>query len=120
MKHTHSIDYALQTSTSGNGSDGQSGLAKTLHSTEAIQAWLITRVAKALQLQPEEIDIKEPFARYGLDSLAAVSLSGELEDWLGREFPATLAWDYPNIESLAKYLSDELTKTVSGSSGQVD
>src|SRR2546429_2317723 len=105
MKHIHSIDYALQTSTSGNGSDGQSSLVKTLHSTEAIQAWLITHVAKALQLQPEEIDIKEPFARYGVDSLEAVSLSGELEDWLGREFPATLSWGYPNTEAIASYLS---------------
>jgi acyl carrier protein len=73
---------------------------------ETIQEWLTAHLATALKLQPDEIDIHTPFDRYGLDSLAAVMLTGELEEWLGCELRPTLAWDYPNIEELAQYLAE--------------
>jgi acyl carrier protein len=75
-------------------------------STETIQSWLVSRLAAVLEVEPDDIDIREPFARYGLDSIQAVSITGELEEWLGRELPATLVWEYPNIDALATYLSD--------------
>jgi len=40
-----------------------------------------------------------------LDSVAAVGLAGELEDWLDVELPATILWDYPTIAALAEYLA---------------
>jgi acyl carrier protein len=55
---------------------------------------------------PEEIDETEPFARYGLGSMEAVSMAGELEEWLGRDLPATLLYDYPTIDALARQLSE--------------
>ena len=51
---------------------------------EAIQQWLIHELSRRLKIAPEEIGIREPFARFGLDSIGAVGLSGELETWLGR------------------------------------
>jgi acyl carrier protein len=66
----------------------------------------VDKVAEALCVSPEEIDESEPFARYGLGSLEAVSIAGDLEDWLGRDLPATLLYDYPTIEALAHQLSD--------------
>jgi len=74
---------------------------------QAIQAWLISQIAERLVVEPQEIDIREPFSHYGLDSVAAVTLSGELEEWLGRKLAPTLAYDYPSIEALARYLSYE-------------
>ncbi len=71
---------------------------------ENIQAWLIAHLATVLDISPTEINIHEPFDRYGLDSLAAITLTGELEEWLDQELPVTLAWDYPNIELLSQYL----------------
>ncbi|CAN5410856.1 hypothetical protein BH10CHL1_BH10CHL1_06700 [soil metagenome] len=71
---------------------------------ELVQAWLISHLATVLDISPAEIDIHAPFDRYGLDSLAAITLTGELEEWLDQELPVTLAWDYPNIELLAQYL----------------
>ncbi|NEP08925.1 MAG: alpha/beta fold hydrolase [Symploca sp. SIO2C1] len=79
----------------------------TNNQQQTIQTWLITQIAKGLGVKPQEIDIREPFSRYGLDSVAAVRLSGELEEWLGRKLAPTLAYDYPNIETLARYLSNE-------------
>ena|SRR2546422_569495 len=73
---------------------------------EAIQAWLVARVATALSVDPNEIDVREPFARFGLDSRTAVSLSGDLERWLGCRLSPTLVWDYPTIEAVAEYLAD--------------
>jgi acyl transferase domain-containing protein/acyl-CoA synthetase (AMP-forming)/AMP-acid ligase II/NADPH:quinone reductase-like Zn-dependent oxidoreductase/NAD(P)-dependent dehydrogenase (short-subunit alcohol dehydrogenase family)/acyl carrier protein len=72
-----------------------------------IQAWLIAQLANALKLRAEDIDVREPFQRYGLDSVAAVSLTGDLETWLGRRVSPTLIYEYPSIESLALHLSNE-------------
>jgi acyl carrier protein len=65
----------------------------------------VDRVAEALSVSPEEIDDGEPFARYGLGSVESVSMAGELEDWLGCDLPATLLYDYPTIDALARHLS---------------
>src|SRR5688572_31576071 len=78
--------------------------------SEDIERWLVHELAHQLGLPEHEIDIREPFASYGLSSIATVSFSGRLEDWLGLELPPTLAWDYPTIESLAGYLAKELSE----------
>jgi acyl transferase domain-containing protein/acyl-CoA synthetase (AMP-forming)/AMP-acid ligase II/acyl carrier protein len=72
-----------------------------------IEAWLISRLAELLKVGPESIDIREPFTRHGLNSLAAVSLSGELEVWLERRLSPTLLYEYHNIESLAQHLAGD-------------
>ena len=40
-----------------------------------------------------------------MGSTEAVSLSGELGDWLGQKVPADLAYEFPTIETLARHLS---------------
>lgn len=75
-----------------------------------IQDWLIAQIAELLEIAPDSIDIREPFANYGLSSLHVVTLSGDLELFLGRRLPPTLAYDYPNILSLARYLAEEMEK----------
>jgi len=74
-------------------------------SKETIQSWLQIRIAEYLQLDTEEIDVSLPFSYYGLDSVASLGISGELEIWLGRKLPQTLTWDYPNIELLSSFLA---------------
>ena len=69
-----------------------------------IARWLARRLAEAVDLEVDEIDIDIPFERYGLDSRNAASLAGELEEWLGRALPATLLWDYPTIAEVAGVL----------------
>jgi acyl carrier protein len=73
-----------------------------------IEVWLVRELADLLGIGEHEIDIHEPFASYGLSSIATVSFSGRLEDWLGIELSPTLAWDYPTIEALAAYLADRV------------
>jgi acyl carrier protein len=71
---------------------------------QTIEAWLIKKVATALSLSPDQIDPRETFSSFGLDSRTAVSLSGDLERWLGRRLSPTLVWDYPTIDALAEHL----------------
>ncbi len=75
-------------------------------SAAAIRVWLTDRLATVLNIAPVTIDSSESFDRYGLDSLAAITLTGDLEEWLDCELPVTLAWDYPNIELLSEYLAE--------------
>ncbi|MDJ0634146.1 MAG: aminotransferase class I/II-fold pyridoxal phosphate-dependent enzyme [Xenococcaceae cyanobacterium MO_188.B29] len=79
--------------------------------TEAIQNWLISRLAQSLEIEPHAIDIHKDFSEYGLDSVEAINLSGELEGFLGCRLSPTLLWDYQNIHALAQYLA-ETTPTI--------
>jgi acyl transferase domain-containing protein/acyl-CoA synthetase (AMP-forming)/AMP-acid ligase II/acyl carrier protein len=76
-------------------------------SMQEIEAWLVARLAEALRVSPRTLDVHTPLASYGMDSAQAVSLSGDLEEWLGREFSPTLVYDYPSIRALATYLAGE-------------
>jgi 8-amino-7-oxononanoate synthase len=70
-----------------------------------IERWLVETVAAYLERRPEEIDPRESFESHGLDSVSAVTLSGDLQAWLGRRLEPTLAWDYPSIRQLAHHLA---------------
>lgn len=74
---------------------------------ENIQDWLVAHVAQALKINSRRIDIRAPFAQYGMDSAQAISLTADLEDWLGRSIVPTVVYDYPTIETLAHYLAGE-------------
>jgi hypothetical protein len=44
----------------------------------------------------------------GMDSIMSVQLKTELEIGLGEELPSTLAFDCPTVESLCRFLVDEV------------
>ncbi len=69
-----------------------------------LKDWLVRRIAETLRLDPSTLDVREPFASYGISSAEAVGLSGDLEELLGRKLPATLAYEYPTIVALAEHL----------------
>ncbi|HEX7479510.1 MAG TPA: beta-ketoacyl synthase N-terminal-like domain-containing protein [Polyangiales bacterium] len=71
----------------------------------AIARFLRDRLARRAKLAPEDLDDHAPLARYGVDSLAAVELTEELEQWLGHELPSTISYDNPTIAGLARALA---------------
>lgn len=71
-----------------------------------VERAIVETIAATLQVSPDEIDVHRGFADYGLDSMQLVSLSGDLERLLDRRIPETVAWDYPTIHLLARYLVD--------------
>ena len=73
--------------------------------SDEIQAWLVRAIARSLRVDAREIDPQRPLVELGMDSVAAVELSGDLEDWLGKTISPTVVWDYPTISLLAAYLA---------------
>lgn len=70
-----------------------------------IREWIVARVARELGVNANEIEHDAPFSRYGLDSIAAVHLVSDLEEWLKVELYPTLPYEYPTADALARYLS---------------
>ena len=83
-------------------------MESTTQSTQTIQAWLVSYLAELLETDSDEIDATAPFDRYGLDSAATMSMTADLEEWLGLELEPMLFYDYPTIERLSQYLAQEL------------
>ena len=72
---------------------------------ERICLWLQEKIAELLGTSAATVDVTKPFSFYGLDSVAALGLSGELEEWVGSKLPATLTWDYPTVDAVARFLA---------------
>jgi acyl carrier protein len=75
---------------------------------EEIEAWLISKIAQKVSINPRRVERHQPFSSFGIDSIAAVSLVGDMEEWTGCRLSPTLMYDYPNIEALASHLATEL------------
>jgi acyl carrier protein len=73
-------------------------------SAAEIESWLLGRLRERLGTDTDGIDAHLPFSYYGLDSLDAVALAAELEDWLGVEVTPDIAWDYPTAHAVATHL----------------
>lgn len=73
-------------------------------SESEIAEWLVTRIAEITGIPSAKIDADSPLESLGLASREAIGLSGELEEWLDCRLEATLIWDYPTINALARHL----------------
>jgi acyl carrier protein len=78
----------------------------------AIQSWLSDWLVARAGVQPSDIDLEKPFAEYGLDSMTAVELSGEIEDWSGVALTPIVAWNYPTVSRLSAFIADQLIGVV--------
>ncbi|MDR3637904.1 MAG: AMP-binding protein, partial [Isosphaeraceae bacterium] len=92
---------------------------------ETIARWLAARIGGPLGLSVDQVDVRKPFAGFGLGSLQAVGLAADLEQWLGRPLSPTLAYEYPTIEALARHLADGVVPaadrdTATSPAGRVD
>jgi acyl carrier protein len=76
-------------------------------SAQEIQDWIIDRVSRLTGVAPPEIDPHAPVLRYGLDSVALVALTTDLEAWLGYRFRANPLEEHPTVEALAQFLAKQ-------------
>ncbi len=76
-------------------------------SREEIEEWLVEKIMAVTKQELDDIDVTMQFTTYGINSVDATTLSGDLEDWLGYELPASIVYQYPTIEALALHLSGE-------------
>lgn len=74
----------------------------------AVEEWLVSRVAAALGVPAAQVDAQERLTRYGLGSIEAVAVVGDLEEWLGLSLDPGLLWDHPTIAAVAaRIVQDE-------------
>jgi amino acid adenylation domain-containing protein len=66
----------------------------------------VAQIADLIAVEPAEIDAHTPLDSFGLSSREAVSLSGDLEEWLGATLSPTLIYEHPTIAALAAHLSE--------------
>ena len=74
----------------------------------SIESWLVERAAFYLERSADDIDPSIPLAEAGFDSVAAVSLCGDVESRWEIEADPTLVFDYPTITAIAEFISAEL------------
>lgn len=101
-------------------SNSQGIASETSKDVTELQDWMQFRLSQLLGIKPNEIDIREPFARYGLKSVQAVQFCSQLSDHLNRKVEPVLAYDYPNIAALSRYLLSSRTADPVASSSSSD
>ncbi|MEH2360894.1 beta-ketoacyl synthase N-terminal-like domain-containing protein [Nostoc sp.] len=108
-----SLFRQVQTTTLPPSSESKNSHQKAIpeksHTQQKIAAWLISKVAQEVQIVPENIDIRQPLADYGLSSLKIVRFSGELQEFLEQQLSPNIFYDYPSIEALSQYLGAKAT-----------
>jgi acyl carrier protein len=72
---------------------------------QQISHWLQAYLADLLSMRRDEIDVRAPFAKLGLDSSAGVAMTGTLSEWLSQEVDPTVVYDYPTIAQLSAALA---------------
>lgn len=78
-------------------------------SQEDLRRWLTVRVADYLECSADAIDQSVPLGEYGLDSVLALAMAGEIEDHLNITVDPTVLWDYPSIDALVRFLHSTRT-----------
>jgi acyl carrier protein len=75
---------------------------------EDMQDWLTCQIAEQIGTEPDEIDTRAPFDSYGLDSVQTMNIANLGKQHFGLQLSPLIMWNYPNVESLSQYLSEEL------------
>jgi surfactin synthase thioesterase subunit/acyl carrier protein len=81
-----------------------------------LEGLLRARIADALRRDPATIDRRTPLGGLGIDSLIGLEIRNRLEPALGLGLPATLLWQFPDIDALAGYLLERLSPAEGGAS----
>jgi acyl carrier protein len=81
-----------------------------LTTTEELRGWLTERVGYYLERPAEELDTRVALTEYGLDSVYAFALCGDIEDTLRISVDPTLVWDVNTIDALTDHLSPSLAR----------
>lgn len=89
-----------------------------------IRQFLIAGIARMTGIPADRVDSSVPIADTGVDSVRALELIGETEQWLGVELPDTLPWTHPTVDQIADHLAggpdQDVTAAPAEQPGRVD
>ena len=74
-------------------------------SKAGLTEWIATWLRTELGLPEGPLELTVPFTRFGMDSVHALMMTGDLEEHLGRRLSPTVTWDHPTVDSLSTHLS---------------
>ncbi|MCP4140356.1 MAG: KR domain-containing protein, partial [Chloroflexi bacterium] len=77
------------------------------HLFDRIQQMLLQTVCKFLKLRIEDLDVDTELSEYGFDSITLTDFANKLNQKYKLELTPTVFFEYPTIESFARYLSEE-------------
>mgnify|MGYP001795082499 CR=1 FL=1 len=74
---------------------------------KTIERWLAQWLSQRLSILLHEVEPNKALADYGVDSVMAVELAQDLEDFLSLSEPleVTLAWSFPTLSALSQHLA---------------
>ena len=73
-----------------------------------LEAGLRAILARELQTPEAELALDRPFAEFGLNSVMAMSVRRDTEQFVGIELSATMLFNYPTVIALAEHLAKKL------------
>jgi acyl transferase domain-containing protein/acyl carrier protein len=85
-----------------------------------LEGRLREHLGEVLAIGAGEAGPRDGFQDLGLDSLSAVELRNRLQREVGVGLPATLAFDYPTIESLVSHLLERIDLPMPPSAGELN
>lgn len=85
-----------------------------LRDYDEVRDWILAWVERELRIPAKEISTDTSLLNYGMDSVNAIMLVGDLESQMNLRLPSTLVWDHQTIDALAEVVfSDALPATES-------
>ncbi|HET9954841.1 MAG TPA: AMP-binding protein [Polyangiaceae bacterium] len=69
-----------------------------------LKGWVVSWLARHLQIPVADVETGRSFADHGLDSIAAVELAKALSDRVGRKLDETVLWNFSTIDALVEHL----------------
>jgi len=72
----------------------------------AVKTWLLDRLARHLKKNVKDLDSAKPFDQYGLDSMFAVQITGELEKVVELRLSPALLFENTCIDDVARVIAE--------------
>lgn len=72
-----------------------------------LAGWVAGWISRELKIDRHLIAEDSTFVQFGMDSVHAMMMVGDLEDFLGRRLSPTLTWTFPTIGAMAEHLVQE-------------
>lgn len=75
-------------------------LKQFMSSKTEIKNWLIDKISKVTETKAEDVEIDKDIESFGLDSIMAIRITGELSEAINYDLDPSLFFSYSTIEAL--------------------